>query len=126
VLLAAAAIALVVWVVSWFRAPTPWSPPPPGRAGRNRQARRCRRTLPADAANAASVRRTALVRALTQSESVQQFVTREIARGELTIGKPPALPDVSAISELLLREPVVWTRRVAFDDAEARQCARCS
>ena len=41
---------------------------------------------------------------------------REIARGELNIGDPPALPDVSAIRELLLREPIVWERRIEFDD----------
>jgi hypothetical protein len=53
---------------------------------------------------------------LPKNEAVDGFVDREIARGELTIGDPPALPDVSAIRELLLREPIVWERRVEFDD----------
>ena len=43
---------------------------------------------------------------------------REIARDELTIGEARALPDISAIRELLLREPIVWERRVAFDDTD--------
>lgn len=38
-------------------------------------------------------------------------MAREIARGELSVGEAPALPDVAAIRELLLREPVVWERR---------------
>ena len=61
-------------------------------------------------ANDASVKLTALANALPKNEAVDDFVTREIARGELTIGEPPALPDVSAIRELLLREPIVWER----------------
>jgi len=54
-------------------------------------------------ANDASVKLTALAKALPKNEIVDDFVEREIARGELTIGDPPALPDVSAIRELLLR-----------------------
>ena len=61
-------------------------------------------------ANDASVKLTALANALPKNEAVDDFVAREIARGELTIGEPPALPDVSAIRELLLREPIVWER----------------
>ena len=106
------AIALVAWVVLWFRneeavatsAARPW----PGEMG----------TLDAVAdrwpplkANDASVKLTALAKALPKNEAVDDFVEREIARGELTIGDPPALPDVSAIRELLLREPIVWERR---------------
>jgi hypothetical protein len=67
-------------------------------------------------ANEASVKLTELAKALPKSDVVDDFVEREIARGELTIGDPPALPDVSAIRDLLLREPVVWERRVEFDD----------
>jgi hypothetical protein len=59
-------------------------------------------------ANGASVKLTALANALPKSEAVNDFVEREITRGELNISEPPALPDVSAIRELLLREPVVW------------------
>src|SRR6266508_1062774 len=62
-------------------------------------------------ANDASVKLTALANALPKNEAVGELVAREIVRGELTIGEPPALPDVSAIRELLLREPIVWKRR---------------
>jgi hypothetical protein len=61
-------------------------------------------------ANDAAVQLTALVNKLTKNETVDAFVAREIARGELTIGAPPALPDISAIRELLLRKPIVWKR----------------
>ena len=67
-------------------------------------------------ANDASVKFTELAKALPKNEAVDDFVDREIARGELTIGDPPTLPDLSAIRELLLREPIVWERRVQFDD----------
>jgi hypothetical protein len=40
-----------------------------------------------------------------------------MTRGELTIGEPPSLPDVTAIRELLLSEPVVWERRYEIGDA---------
>ncbi|HEU4767600.1 MAG TPA: hypothetical protein VFS77_09500 [Pyrinomonadaceae bacterium] len=68
-------------------------------------------------ANDASVNLTELAKALPENTGVDNFVEREIARGELAIGDPPALPDVSAIREILLREPIVWERRMAFDDA---------
>ncbi|HKR13988.1 MAG TPA: hypothetical protein VJT15_18140 [Pyrinomonadaceae bacterium] len=67
-------------------------------------------------ANDASVKFTALAKALPENKVVDDFVEREIARGELTIGDPPALADVSAIRDLLLREPIVWERREQFDD----------
>src|SRR5437773_9755927 len=72
-------------------------------------------------ANQASVKLTALANALPKNEAVNGFVAREIARGELTIGKPPALPEVSAIRQLLLREPIVWERRegIGGDDASS-------
>jgi hypothetical protein len=112
VLVVVAAIALVAWVISWFRAPdavaTSAARPWPGGMG----------TLdsvfarfPPRRANDASRKLTALAKALPKNEAVGDFVTREIARGELTIGEPPALPDVSAIRELLLRASVVWRRR---------------
>jgi hypothetical protein len=49
------------------------------------------------------------------------FVEREMGRGELTIGDPPALADVSAIRELLLSEPIVWERHdeIGHQDAVA-------
>jgi hypothetical protein len=111
------AIALLVWIFLWFRnegaveisAGRPW----PGEMGSldavvNR--------WPSLKANDASVKLTTLGKALPGNKAIDDFVEREIARGELTIGDSPALPDVSAIRELLLREPVVWERREQFDD----------
>lgn len=75
-------------------------------------------------ANAASAKLTTLAGTLPVSQPVTDFVSREIARDELTIGEPPALPDVSAIRELLLREPLVWQRRhveIGDADTEARR-----
>lgn len=111
VLVVVAAIALVAWVVSWFRAEDavatsaarPW---PGGMGTLDSVAGR----FPPQQANGASVKLTALASALPKNEAVDEFVRREIARGELAIGEPPALPDVSAIRELLLREPIVWER----------------
>jgi len=123
VLVVVAAIALVAWVISWFRAPdavaTSAARPWPGGMG----------TLDAVAdrwpplrANGASVKLAALANALPKNEAVADFVRREVARGELTIGEPPALPDVSAIRELLLRASVVWERHEGIggnDETEA-------
>jgi hypothetical protein len=110
-LVIAAVVALVVWVISWFRTPdavaTAAARPWPGRMGAlNSVADR----VPPLQANDAAVQLTALVNKLTKNETVDAFVAREIARGELTIGAPPALPDISAIRELLLRKPIVWKR----------------
>lgn len=59
----------------------------------------------------ASVKLTALAEALPKNNTaLDEFVAREIQRGELTIGEPPALPDVSAIRDVLLREPIHWQR----------------
>lgn len=97
--------ALIVWVASWFRnedavvasAARPW---PGGTAASDSPMH----------ANDASVKLTTLVNALPKNEVVETYVAREVTRGGLMIGKPPALADVSAIRELLLREPVVWER----------------
>ncbi|HEV7920645.1 MAG TPA: hypothetical protein VGR02_07630 [Thermoanaerobaculia bacterium] len=112
VLIVVAAVALVVWVVSWFRTPeavaTSGAQAWPGGMGRlDAVAAR----FPPLRANDAAVKLTALGNALPKNEAIDDFVAREIARGELTIGKPPALPEVSPIRELLLREPTVWQRR---------------
>ena len=125
---ALAVIALVVWVISWFRVPDavttsaarPW---PGGMGTLDSVADR----FPPLQANDASVKLTALANALPKNDAVDEFVRREIARGELTIGKPPALPDVSAIRELLLREPVVWQRREGIgggNDANAERAVQ--
>jgi hypothetical protein len=120
-----AGIALVVWALSWFRSPEAvvasgalaW----PGGLG----------TLDAVAgrwpplqANEASVKLTSLARALPKNEAVDEFVWREIAKGELAIGAPPALPDVSAIRALLLREPIVWQRREGIGGDDDTQTMR--
>ncbi len=112
-----AGVALVVWVLSWFRAEDavaasaarPW----PGDMGTlDSVADR----LPPLQANDASRKLTALANALpAQNEAVDEFVAREISRGELAIGEPPALPDVTAIRELVLREQVVWERHEGID-----------
>jgi hypothetical protein len=121
-LIVVVAIGLIVWVALWFRnkeavatsAARPW----PGGMG----------TLytvadrwPPQKANSASVELTALGNALPKNEAVEDFVAREITRSELTIGEPPALPDVSAIRELLLREPITWERHdeIGHQDAIA-------
>ncbi|HEV7765631.1 MAG TPA: hypothetical protein VGQ76_11565 [Thermoanaerobaculia bacterium] len=110
------AVALVVWVVSWFRTPEivatsgaqAW---PGGMGGLDSVANR----FPPLQANDASVKLTALANALPKNEVVDDFVAREITRGALAIAEPPALPDVSAIRELVLREPIVWTRHDGID-----------
>jgi hypothetical protein len=112
------AIALAVWVASWFRAEDAvatsaarvW---PGGRGTLDSVVGR----FPPLKANDASRKLTALANALPKNEAIDKFVGREIARGEPTIGEPPAIADISAIRELLLREPIVWERRVAFDDS---------
>ena len=119
VLVVVAAIALVAWVISWFwaedavatSAARPW---PGGMGTLDSVADR----FPPLQANDASVKLTALANALPKNETVDDFVAREIARGELNIGERPALPEVSAIRELLLREPIVWERRDGIGDAD--------
>jgi hypothetical protein len=111
-LLAVAAIALVVWVVSWFRVPgvvaksaaRTW----PGGMGTLEDV--VARFQPVQA-NAASAKLMTLANALPKNEAVDEFVAREVARGELTIAEPPALADTSAVRDLLLRESIVWERR---------------
>ena len=111
VLVGVAAIALVVWVISWFRTPdavaTSVARPWPGGMGKLDDAAD-RSPLQA---NQASLKLTSRANALPKSAVAGDYVSREIMRDELTIGQPPALADVSAIRDLLLREPVVWQRR---------------
>jgi hypothetical protein len=127
VLVVVAAIALVVWVVSWFRTPDAvaasgaqvW---PGGMGALDSVAGR----FPPLQANEASVKLAALANALPKNAAADDFVAREVARGELTIGEPPALPDVSTIRELLLREPIVWERHDGIDhpDTEAMRAVQ--
>ena len=111
------ALSLVAWLFLGLRnkeavatsAARPW---PGGMGSLNAAGKR----WPSLNANDASVKFTALANALPENAGVDNFVEREITSGELDIGDPPPLPDVSVIRELLLREPIVWERRVAFDD----------
>lgn len=111
-LIAVAGIALIIWILSWFRTPQavatsgalPW---PAGMGSLEAVADR----FPPRQANEASRKLTSLANALPKNEAVDQFVWREVARADLTIGGTPSLPDISPIRELLLREPVVWERR---------------
>ena len=120
-----AAIALVVWVGLWFRnddavatsASRPW---PGGMGPLDAVAER----WPKLQANGASVKLTTLANTLPKNEALDDFVAREIERGDVTIGEPPALPDLSAIRELLLREPIVWGSEDGIgggDEANARR-----
>lgn len=105
------AIAIVLWVATWFRNPgavaTSAAQPWPGGMGTLDSV--AGRITPVQA-NEASVELAALVNALPASEAVGEFVGREIVKDDLTIGEPPELPDLSAIRELLLRKPIVWGR----------------
>jgi hypothetical protein len=115
-LIIVAAIALVLWVISWFRTPeavaTSAAKAWPGNMGTLESVAARYPPLPA---NAASVKLKTLASTWPKNEVVDDFVAREITRGELTIGEPPALPDVSAIRELLLREPIMWERHDEID-----------
>ena len=116
-IVAVCVIALVAWVFWGFRnegavatsAARPW---PDGMGSLDAAVNR----WPSLKANDASVKFTELAKALPKNEAVDGFVDREVARGDLIIGDPPAVSDVNAIRELLLREPIVWERRVEFDD----------
>jgi hypothetical protein len=74
---------------------------------------------PPQHANEASVKLALVGSALPQNKALDDFVAREITRGDLTIGQPPGLPDVSAIRELLLREPIIWERHDEIGDPQA-------
>ena len=106
-----AVIALLAWVVSWFRAEdavaTSAAHEWPGGMG---PLDAVGARFPPMPGNEASLKLKTLANALPKDDAVGDFVTREIARGELTIGEPPALPDVATIRVLLLRAPVVWQR----------------
>ncbi|QQS49009.1 MAG: hypothetical protein IPM66_10485 [Acidobacteriota bacterium] len=114
------AIGLILSAALWFRdkdavvtsASRPW----PGGMGSLDAARD---NWPSLKANSASAKLTELAKTLPKNESVDDFVGREMARGELAIGEAPALADVSAIRELLLREPVIWERHDEIGDQDA-------
>lgn len=60
--------------------------------------------------NEAARKLTKLAGPVAENDAVTTYVRQEIARGELTIAEPPTIADVSAIRDLLLREPIVWER----------------
>jgi hypothetical protein len=124
-LIAVVAIGLVASVALWLRnddavatsAARPW---PGGMGSLDGVAER----WPPLKANDASVKLTALGNALPENKALEDFVTREITRGELSIGEAPPIPDVSAIRDLLLREEIVWEREDGIgggDEANARR-----
>jgi len=60
--------------------------------------------------NEAARKLTRLAGPVAENDAVTIYVRQEIARGELTIAEPPAMAGVSAVRDLLLREPIVWER----------------
>ncbi|MBA3513489.1 MAG: hypothetical protein H0T77_03830 [Pyrinomonadaceae bacterium] len=118
-----AGLGLVAWVALLFRnedavatsAARPW----PGGMGTLVAANDRWPPREPNGANEASVKLKSLGNALPKNEGVDNFVAREITQGQLTIGEPPAVPDVSAIRELLLREPIIWERHDEIGDPEA-------
>lgn len=103
--------AAAVYVASWFwagdqvtaAAAVPW---PDGRGPLAAVPDR----YPRQQENEAARKLAKLAGAVAENDAVTAYVRQEIARGELTIAEPPAIPDVSPIRDLLLREPIVWER----------------
>jgi len=63
--------------------------------------------------NEAARKLMTLAESVPENDAVTAYVRQEIARGELSIAQPPAIANVSAIRDLLLREPVVWESDLA-------------
>ncbi len=107
-------VALAVWVASWFwagdqvdaAAARPW---PHGLGTLARVPDR----YPPQQENEAARKLTSLTGSIAENDAVTTYVRKEIASGELTIAEPPAIPDLSAIRDLLLREPIVWKRQIS-------------
>jgi hypothetical protein len=74
---------------------------------------------PKRAPNDASVKLKELAAALPKNEALDSFVASEITKNELTIGEPPALPEVSAIRNMLSGEEVIWERHDEVADPQA-------
>lgn len=115
-----AVLGLIASVLLLFRNPdavnTSAAQPWPGEMGALKAADD---RWPPQHANPASLKLKSLADALPKSEDVDNFVTREISRDELSIGEPPSLADAGAIREVLLREPVIWERYDAIGAPEA-------
>lgn len=63
--------------------------------------------------NEAARKLASLAGAVAENDAVTAYVRQEIARGDLTIAQPPAMADLSAIRDLLLREQIVWERNLS-------------
>jgi hypothetical protein len=75
---------------------------------------------PRSESNHASVKLSSLAESLPKNDkALDDFVAREITRDEVIIGEAPALPDVSAIRDLLLCEPIMWQRYDGIGDEHA-------
>src|SRR5688572_29235264 len=107
-------MAAMVYVASWFwagdqvdaAAARPW---PQGLGTLAAVPER----YPPQQENEAARKLITLAGTFGENDAVTTYVRREIARGEVTIAEPPAIPDLSAIRDLLLREPIVWKRDVS-------------
>jgi len=53
---------------------------------------------------------TKLAAPVAENDAVTAYVRQEIASGEITIAEPPPIAGISAIRDLLLRQPIVWER----------------
>ena len=103
------AVAAVVYVASWFwagdhvaaAAAQPW---PDGMGTLTAVPGR----YPPLHENEAARKLTKLADSVAGNDAVTTYMRHEIASGELTIAEPPTIPDISAIRDLLLREPIVW------------------
>jgi hypothetical protein len=116
-----AAVGLVISIIFSFRnegavatsAAQQW----PGQMGNLEKAED---RWPRQEANGASTTLASLAEALPKKDdAIDEFVALEIKRAELTIGEPPPVPDVTAIRELLLKEPIVWERYDEIGASEA-------
>src|SRR5688572_22968518 len=97
-LLIVVVLATVVFVASWFRAPeavaTSAARPWPGGMGTLDSVAD---PLPPQHENEAAKKLRKLAGPVAENEAITNYLQQEIARGELTIGEPPALPNVSAL-----------------------------
>jgi hypothetical protein len=104
-------LAAVVYVASWF-----WARDKVGAAAARTWPDRLGTLAavpgryPPQHENDAARKLTKLAGSIADNDAVTAYVRQEIARGDLTITEPPRIGDVSAIRDLLLREPVVWER----------------
>ena len=120
-------LAAAVYVASWFwardevaaAAARPW---PNGLGTLASVPKR----YPAQHENEAARKLTRLAGAVAENEAITTYVRQEIARGSLTIAEPPTIVELSAIRELLLREPVVWERNLSQQHGGLLRRLRCT